>query len=272
MPELLVTNPDNEFVGRLIASLRDKHSVAVSGDPNGQSHVLLSMPTDDGAAQRAVATLEGLQDEQHVLFIANEIDPTHPEVIEAIKASGNPWTILHPVAMMDFSFAALPPQISMAGVVFGISGRARMGFVAASDVMRVLAAIITGGGHEEQEYVLTGPDTVDMPEVTAQLAQVLGFGIDYIDLPEEELRTLMVQYGRQDPDMIERLVLSQLRAWRDGRCDVRTTSVADITGQEPLSVQRWFAEHREDYPKGQSLAVKAASRLVKARYRGSILT
>jgi hypothetical protein len=79
---------------------------------------------------RAKALVDALGDE-HVLFIANELDPEHHEVMDHIKASGNPWTIVHPVSMMDFSFAALPPQIQMAGVVFGISGNAPIGFVAA---------------------------------------------------------------------------------------------------------------------------------------------
>lgn len=287
MPELLVTNADNEFVGRLITSLSTKHGVSVRAwgaspavfspqvhlvdGPADESHALISMPTDDGAAARATGAVDQLGGDTHILFIANELDPTHQAVIDHIKASGNPWTILNPVAMMDFSFAALPPQVSMAGVVFGISGRSKVGFVAASDVMRMLAAIIDSGGHQGQEYVCTGPQAQDMPGVVAALSETLGWGIDYIDLPEDELRNLMVQYGRQDAGAMEVLVFRQLRAWRDGHCDVVTSAVADVTGQEPISVAQWFAEHREDFPKGQSFAQKAAARLVKAKYRNHVM-
>ena len=78
----------------------------------------------------------------------------------------------------QFSFAALPPQITMAGVVFGISGTAPIGFVAASDIMRVLSVIIAEPGHEGQEYVCTGPEAIDMPSVVAQLSKVIGRKID----------------------------------------------------------------------------------------------
>ncbi|MFN8184964.1 MAG: hypothetical protein U0R23_11125 [Candidatus Nanopelagicales bacterium] len=286
MPRLLVSNGDNEFVGKLMDSLATKHGVDVTalvpGDgaaaagvpvaeqPGDHTHVLVTMPTDDGALRRAMELVDALEG-RHVLFIANELDPEHHEVMDHIKASGNPWTIVHPVSMMDFSFAALPPQISMAGVVFGISGTSRIGFVAASDIMRVLSVIIAETGHAGHEYVCSGPEAVDMPTVVAQLSAVIGRRIDYIDLPEDELKSLMVQYGRQDPDVIERLVMSHLRAWRDGRADVVTTTVADLTGQQPLSVAEWFEAHSDDFGKGPSLAQRAASALVKARYRDRIL-
>ncbi len=287
MPRLLVSNGDNEFVGKLMESLADKHGVdvtalvpgggdaavpgvAVATEPGDHTHVLVTMPTDDGALRRAMDVIDSL-DGRHVLFIANELDPEHHAVMDHIKASGNPWTIVHPVSMMDFSFAALPPQISMAGVVFGISGTSRIGFVAASDIMRVLSVVMAESGHDGQEYVCTGPEAVDMPTVVAQLSAVIGRRIDYIDLPEDELKSLMVQYGRQDPDVIERLVMGHMRAWRDGRADVVTTTVADITGQEPLSVAEWFEAHADNFGKGPSLAQRAAGALVKARYRDRIL-
>jgi hypothetical protein len=277
MATLLVSNGDNEFVGRLIDSLSTKHGVAVTAliddadlEPGAHSHVLVTMPTDSEATLRAKALVDALGDE-HILFIANELDPEHHEVMDHIKASGKPWTIVHPVSMMDFSFAALPPQIQMAGVVFGISGTSRIGFVAASDIMRVLATILDEGGHEGQEYVCTGPEAIDMPTVVAQLSEAIGRTVDYIDLDEDELTKLMVQFGRQDPGVIERLIMSHLRAWRDGRADVVTTTVAELTGQEPMSVAQWFAEHADDFAKGPSLAQRAASALVKARYKDRIL-
>jgi hypothetical protein len=277
MASLLVSNGDNEFVGKLIDSLITKHGVEVTAlidaddlEPGSHSHVLVTMPTDGEATTRAKALVDAL-DGEHVLFIANELDPEHHEVMDHIKASGNPWTIVHPVSMMDFSFAALPPQIQMAGVVFGISGNAPIGFVAASDIMRVLATIIDDGGHDGQEYVCTGPEALDMPTVVAQLSAAIGRTVDYIDLDEDELTKLMVQYGRQDPDVIERLIMSHLRAWRDGKADIVTTTVEEITGQEPMSVAQWFVEHADDFAKGPSLAQRAAGALVKARYKDRIL-
>lgn len=284
MPRLLVSNGDNEFVGKLIESLATKHGVqvrALGGDPGvrgveavvepgDETHVLITMPTDDQAAQRAMDLVDSTEG-KHLLFIANELDPEHHAVMDHMKASGKPWTIVHPVSMMDFSFAALPPQVSMAGVVFGISGNSPIGFVAASDIMRVLSVIIAEPGHEGQEYVCTGPEAIDMPGVVARLSEVIGRRIDYIDMPEDELKSLMVQFGRQDPEVIERLVMTHLRAWRDGHADVVTTTVAEITGQEPLSVGQWFAEHADDFSKSPSLAQRAASAVVKARYRDRIM-
>ena len=286
VPRLLVSNADNEFVGKLIESLSTKHDIPISAlggqdldfpdvelvtEPGNETHVLVTMPNTDEAAPNAIELIDALPGDEHLLFIANNLDPSHAGVIDHIKASGKHWTIIHPIAMMDFAFAALPPQIAMAGVVFGISGRSKVGFVAASDIMRVLATVITQPGHEHQEYVCSGPEALDMPTVVAQLGSVLGRELDYIDLPEGELKTLMVQFGGQDADMVERLIFSQLRAWRDGHANVVTGAVEQITGQAPMSVREWFEDHRDDYGKGAGLAQKAAAKLVKARYRGRVM-
>ena len=110
-----------------------------------------------------------------------------------------------------------------------------------------------------------------MPTVVNEVSAVLGRQIDYIDLPEQELKNLMVQYGRQDPDMIERLVMSHMRAWRDGQADIVTGTVLELTGEEPESVSQWLERHADDYPSSQSLVQKAASKMVRARYGSRIL-
>lgn len=290
MARLLVPNADNEFVARLVVSLSTKHGVAVEAlgavpgaftdsaptvvevsHPGEQSHALLTIPTGDDAVDRCRAFLDDLPPGMAVVLVADELDSRQAEVGDYVRQCGNPWTVLRPVAMMDFSFAALPPQVSMAGAVFGISGYSKVGFVAASDVMRAIAAIVTEGGHSEAEYVLTGPSAEDMPTVVATLSSTLGWGLDYIDLTDEELRTLMVQYGRQEPELIDRVVLGQLRAWRDGRCDTVTSAVEQITGTAAMTVGDWFAAHRDDFPRSQTLAQRTAGRLVRARYRNRVL-
>lgn len=264
---LFVSNPDDDFVAKLIESLSEK-GVHLTAEPDVASHALLTMPEDEDAAGRAIGLAESL--DCHLVFIANELDPQHQEVMAHIRASDLPWTFVQPVAMMDFAFAALPPQVHMAGVVFGISGQQPVGFVAASDIVRVLAAIVEGSGHEGQEYVCSGAEALTMPEVVAVLGEVLGRDLDYIDLGDDELAQLMVQHGGQDPDRVERLVMRELRAWRDGRADIVTDTVARLTGQPPMSVAQWFEKHADDYAK-PGLAQKAAAKLVRARYRGRIL-
>lgn len=289
MSRLLVANGDDPFVGRLIESLAIKHRVPLSAlvtdpgfrldlpgvqvvkQPGDETHVLLTLPIEHGAVQRAMELAGGLPRDRHLLFIANELDPEHVLLADHLRASGRPWTIVHPVAMMDFAFAALPPQVARAGVVFGISGTSRIGFVAGSDIMRVLKAVLNEPGHEGQEYHCTGPEAVDMPTVVRSLSEVLGRRIDYIDLPEQEMRALMVRFGRQDPDVIERLVMGQLRAWRDGRADVVTDTIQVLTGRQPTSVAQWFARHSDRFPRRASLGQRAAGAVVKARYRDRLI-
>lgn len=289
MPRLLVANGEDVFVTRLIRSLATKHGMRLNAlvtdagftldlpgvqevtQPGDETHVLLTLPIDPGSVERAIALVDGLPADRHLLFIANELDPEHARFTDHLRGSGRPWTIVHPVAMMDFAFAALPPQVAKTGVVFGISGTSRIGFVAGSDIMRVLKSVISEPGHEQQEYHCTGPEAVDMPTVVHLLSEVLDRKIDYVDLPEREMKSLMMRFGRQDPEVIERLVMSQLRAWRDGTADVVTGAVREITGREPMSVARWFARHADRFPRRTSIAQRAAGAVVKARYRDRII-
>lgn len=286
---MLVANGEDAFVARLIKSLAIKHGVSVNAlvsdpgfeldlpgvrvvtQPGDEPHVLLTLPIESGAVERAMKLADGLPGDRHLLLIANELDPEHVQLTDHLRNGGRPWTIVHPVAMMDFAFAALPPQVAKAGVVFGISGTSRIGFVAGSDILRVLKVVISEPGHERQEYRCTGPEAIDMPTVVRSLSEVLDRRIDYVDLPEREMKALMVRFGRQDPDVIERLVMSQLRAWRDGGADVMTDTVELLTGRRPVSVTQWFARHTDQFPRSTSLTQRAASAMVRARYRDRII-
>ena len=68
MATLLVSNGDNEFVGKLIDSLSTKHGVEVTAlidprdlEPGSHSHVLVTMPTDAEATMRAKALVDALE-------------------------------------------------------------------------------------------------------------------------------------------------------------------------------------------------------------------
>ena len=50
-----------------------------------------------------------------------------------------------------------------------------------------------------------------------------------------------------------------------------TGTVLELTGEEPESVAQWLSRHADDYPSSQSLVQKAASKMVRARYRDRIL-
>jgi hypothetical protein len=267
MAGVIVTTGNDEFTAALVGHL-EKHGVQVVED-GPVSHAVVGVPRGAAMADAAQDALDRLDPQCHVVFLANGLGDH--AAVEVVRQSPRAWTVVHPNAMMDYSFAALAPQILM-GVAFGMSGRGRVGFVALADVARVVSHVVQEGGHDQQEYVCTGPEALDMPAVVATLSEVIGRQIDYVDLPEVELADLMMQHaGVSDRTALDDQVLSHLRSWRDGQADVVTGTVADLTGQQPLSVRAWFEQHRQDFDAKPSLVQKAAHRMIKARYGGRIL-
>src|SRR5260370_39469728 len=59
------------------------------------------------------------------------------------------------------------------GVISAPAGRGRAGFVAASDVGAVAARVLTGPGHEDATYVLTGPAALGYADVAERISAVV---------------------------------------------------------------------------------------------------
>lgn len=72
------------------------------------------------------------------------------------------------------------------------------------DVAAVAACALTGTGHEGQAYALTGPEALNLGEMTHILGEVLGRPLRYVDVPETdftgELRRLgLTEYVVEGP-------------------------------------------------------------------------
>lgn len=268
MARIFVTTGNDQFTEALVTSLSG-YDVDLVDEAGSATHVLLGARPGPGMAAAVAEALEPL--DTHVVFMANALEEQDGPAVAVVRQSGLPWTIVYPNALMEYSFGPFAPQILM-GVAFGMSGRGRVGFVALDDVARVVARITEGSGHQGQEYVCTGPEALDMPAVVAVLSEVVGRHLDYIDLPEDELADLMMQHaGIDSREDLEHMVLGHLRAWRDGQADVVTDTVAELTGQEPMSAREWFDRNRSLFSGKPSLMQKAAHKMIKARYGGRVL-
>jgi hypothetical protein len=268
MARLFVTTGNDQFTQALVTSLSEC-DVELVDEAGAATHVLLGARPGSGMAAAVADALAPL--DAQIVYMANALEEQDGPAVEVVRQSGLPWTIVYPNAFMEYSFGPFAPQILM-GVAFGMSGRSRVGFVALDDVARVVAHIVEGSGHEGQEYICTGPQALDMPGVVALLAEVVGRNLDYIDLPENELADLMMQHaGIDSREDLENMVLGHLRAWRDGHADVVTDTVAELTGQEPMSAREWFERNLSQFSGKPSLMQKAAHKMIKVRYGGRVL-
>jgi uncharacterized protein YbjT (DUF2867 family) len=241
------------------------------------SHVVLASPEDDRSQTREAAVIEAARGAggPHVVVVADAPTqvgdvPDHPQArtLGRLRDAGLPWTLVSPSPVMETSLEPLAAQVPT-GVVVGMSGDGRVGFVALDDVADVLAAIVTGEGHAGEDYRCTGPAALDLPTVVGVLATVVGHEVEYLDLPEERFAELLLeQGGYADRVALERQVLRRLRAWRDGRVDLVTDTVQRVLGRPAMTVAEWLASRRARFARPRSLTDRLTGVALLARHHG----
>jgi len=250
------------------------------GPVSDVTHIFLTSPMDDHITTREVAVIDAAKaaGSPHVIDIygavrheGDRLDSMHVAAIDHLKGSGLPWTLVSPNSVMETSLGPYLEQLSM-GAWMGVSGYGKVGMVALQDVARVLATVVMSEGHESQNYECTGPVAVDMPQIAATFADVLGKKIEYIDLPEDEFADMMLKHGGYtDRGELEINVLCHLRAWREGKADLVTDTVKQVTATPPMSIRDWVQANKQRFSGKPSMGDRIAGIAMRAQYHKYIL-
>jgi uncharacterized protein YbjT (DUF2867 family) len=124
-------------------------------------------------------------------------------------------------------------------------GARRVGWVAAADVAKAAAQLLTSPGHEDATYVLTGPEALSYPDIAARFSAVFAWQVDYEDQAPEQARELMLAngLGRWEADgNLERF------EWiRQGGAATVTGTVLELTGTDPQPLDDWLSESRASF-------------------------
>jgi NAD(P)H dehydrogenase (quinone) len=239
-----------------------QHVVASFDDPPAAEvlrafdRVFLLSPAHEGQVELEtifIDALVGAGHRPHVVKIAIDgfQDPgcdvrfmrTHRQIAVHLDATGLPVTYLAPNLFLENLLEAAD-TIRDQGTIFAPAAQGRIGFVAASDVARVAARVLTddGSGHEDQTYVLTGPESLSYADVAARVSAVFAREVDYDDLPEAQAKEQMQASGLSPWQVDANLELFE---WiRNGATDSVTSTVRDLTGDDPQTIEDWLSEMR----------------------------
>jgi NAD(P)H dehydrogenase (quinone) len=239
-----------------------QHVVASLDDPppaevlRAFDRVFLLSPAHEGQVELETIFIDALVaagHRPHVVKIAVDgfQDPdcdvrfmrTHRQIAVHLGATGLPVTYLAANLFMENLLEAAD-TIRDQGTIFAPAGQGRIGFVAASDVARVAARILTDddGGHEDQTYVPTGPEALSYADVAARVSAVFAREVDYDDLAEAQAKEQMQASGLSPWQVDGNL---ELFDWiRHGGTDSVTSTVRDLTGDDPQAIEDWLSETR----------------------------
>ena len=169
---------------------------------------------------------------------------SHRQVAMHLDALGLPVTYLASAMYME-SLLPSAETIRLTGTITAPAGRGRVGWVAAADVGRAAARVLTSPGHENTTYVLTGREALGYADVAARFSDVFAWQVDYEDQAPEQARELMLANGlsRWEADgNLERF------EWiRQGGEATVTGTVRELAGTGPQSFQDWLSESRASF-------------------------
>ncbi|GAC1324474.1 MAG: SDR family oxidoreductase [Mycobacteriales bacterium] len=165
----------------------------------------------------------------------------HAEVVDHLKASGLPYTVLAPSSYMQ-NLLRGAATIQGQGAIYQPAGSGAISHIDARDIAAVAAHVLTTDGHEGKDYALTGPAALTYTEVAEILTGVLGRQVTYVDVAPEQARQGMLAAGMDEWLVGALLELSDI--YKAGYATTITDEVTKATGRPARTVEEFVRDHR----------------------------
>jgi uncharacterized protein YbjT (DUF2867 family) len=235
--------PDLEVV-ELDHTRPETHAAAVGG----VDAVYLASPGDFPAApEEALVDAARKAGVKRIVKLAalgvEKSDNALRQVEEHVRASGIPFTFLHPTWFMQ-NFSTSMAAAIKSGTLAEPAADRKTAFIDARDIAAVAAEALTGAGHEGKTYELTGPELLGRAEVAARFTAALGRPVTYLPVTDEQFRAAVK--GFLTPSYLE--LMSALYAMvRAGYTEVKTTTVQELLGRAPIGFDQFIRDHRSTW-------------------------
>jgi NAD(P)H dehydrogenase (quinone) len=171
----------------------------------------------------------------------------HRETEQLIMASGLAWTMLRDAHYADAMIVNAGPGFLASGKWFSNSGHGREAMVWREDCVDCAVAVLTGTGHENKAYRITGPDLQDFAEVAALMREITGCPLDYVPIDDDAAYAMFDAMGIPREPVDDQVIagipwnsddmVTFGRAIREGFLEVRTDHVEKLTGRKARSVR-----------------------------------
>jgi NAD(P)H dehydrogenase (quinone) len=118
----------------------------------------------------------------------------HKATEDALKASGLTWTILRNGWYIENYIQAMHGA-AQNGVFLAAVGDGRVAPAGRRDFAEALAAVVTGSGHDDHTYDLSGDRDYTYADLAAAMTEVLGTPVTYQAVSAEQYHTILTGAG-----------------------------------------------------------------------------
>ncbi len=161
-----------------------------------------------------------------------------------LAKSGLPHVILRPNFFMQntLGYAA---TIREQGAFYAPLGQGRASQVDVRDIAAAARAILTGQVHAENEYVLTGPESITASRLAEVLSEELGREVRYIPVTAEAAAASMIRSGT--PEWLARDLPKIMAYWAESHNDHVSGDIEQLTGKPPRDFRQFVRENRATF-------------------------
>ncbi|MEV8377610.1 NAD(P)H-binding protein [Kribbella sp. NPDC056861] len=162
------------------------------------------------------------------------------ELENAVRASSADWTIVRPAWFaQNFSEDFLLDYV-LGGELRVAAGDGGEAWIDTNDIGDVMTAALLDPKHVGETYSLSGPRTLTMAEVAAELSTVTGRPISYVDLTPEQHVAELVEFGLPQEDA--EAVRDLFAVIRNHRSEYVSEGVEQVLGRAPRDFADWARE------------------------------
>ena len=173
----------------------------------------------------------------------------HEMVERYIEGSGVAWTHLHPHFFMDNLLTAAPV---VEGKFYWFTGNQPVGWIAPEDIAAVAARVLSDGPeqHGRKQYWLF-TEMLNGRQAALEISKGLSLPVESVVLTPDDLVASITSGAMKLPSFVEHTygasILEWMRQTYDGCLNFAgvTTSVEELTGKKPRTLEEWVRDNRE---------------------------
>jgi NAD(P)H dehydrogenase (quinone) len=167
----------------------------------------------------------------------------HGATEQAIRARGLRWTALRNGLYAESQVPAAARAVASGHLVHN-NGDGATAYVSREDCAAAAAAALTGDGHEDRVYDITGPELVTQAELAAMVSDIAGRRVVAVAIDDDEATRNLTAVGL--PADAAMAYASFGTAIREGVLDILSSDVEDLTGRRPRSLRDVLEAHRSE--------------------------
>jgi len=167
--------------------------------------------------------------------------PDHWGTESILREAEVPYTVLRNNLYTDYLLLGLAHAVK-SGRIVNSYGAGQVSYVTREDCARAAASALSGDFRGRAVLDITGPKAITQAELSTIVSELVGKPIEYLAVDAATAVANNLRAGLPLP--VAELLVSIERSGAAGQLAVESSSVQDLTGQAPSSVQQFLNARR----------------------------